>query len=687
MTALLSLALAGCPTDDRTLTSGEHADGGADVSQDRSGDACTNEVCGCGDVSSDPKNCGACGHDCTAVPRIGSPGDVKCSASKCLITGSGCLAGYGDCNGDPSDGCETDLGKPEHCGSCTKTCAADAPLCGPAGCASTCPPTAATQCGMSCVDTNADPTHCGDCMTECSQPASGGNATCNQKTCGVACLATFHPCPGTTLCASDTDATHCGAACTACQAPPNGNPVCTAGACSVACNTGYTLCNGACVDVARDVKNCGACGHDCTALSHIGSTTGITCSAGACVVPGAACATGFAHCTVNPDDGCETDITTPARCRSCTTQCTANNPVCTATGCGNSCPATTPTLCNGSCVNLDSDANNCGSCASACPQPASGGSTACEQKVCTLHCLTGFHACGASQCASNATYCSGCTVCQLPPHGNGTQTCAANGSCDVSCNSGYHKCSGDCVSDTDASHCGTNCVMCSAGQRCYQDTCRTPVCSGVVCGGSDGAGGLCTDTNGTCPMGRSCVGSTCTCDIPLTCGGSTVCGSWDFETGTENWTIDPLFSNGSDGTAPVSTTAQHHGAGTHSLSIGTNGNYLDVGITLCGGQTSDMSTLYHASAWLLLVPDGNAPPLDRDADITFHWFFGTTVQDYFETNINTVPIGTWTRIIGNLASPRTDIIRINVELHAVPTVGPWHATFYLDEFRLSALPQ
>src|SRR5262249_42046771 len=142
--------------------------------------------------------------------------------------------------------------------------------------------------------------------------------------------------------------------------------------------------------------------------------------------------------------GCETDITTPTHCRSCTTQCPANNPICTATGCGNSCPAATPTLCNGSCVNLDSDANHCGDCVTACTQPLSGGTTTCDQRICTLHCLSGFHACGPSQCVSNTTYCNGCTVCQPPPHGNGTQTCAANGTCDVSCNSGYHKCSGDC---------------------------------------------------------------------------------------------------------------------------------------------------------------------------------------------------------------------------------------------------
>jgi hypothetical protein len=165
-----------------------------------------------------------------------------------------------------------------------------------------------------------------------------------------------------------------------------------------------------------------------------------------------------------------------------------------------------------------------------------------------------------------------------------------------------------------------------------------------------------------------------------------LCGSWDFEVGTEGWTVDPLVAGGFDGTAPFSTTAQHHGTGSRSLAIGSNGTYLDVGITLCGGNAADLTSLYHVSAWLLLVPDAGAPPLDRAADVTFHWYYGTTFQDYFETDINQVPIGTWTRIVGNSPGPRTDIIRINVELHASPS-APWHGTFYLDEVKLSSLAQ
>ncbi len=35
---------------------------------------------------------------------------------------SDCPLGFGDCNGNPNDGCETRLDGPGHCGSCTTVC-------------------------------------------------------------------------------------------------------------------------------------------------------------------------------------------------------------------------------------------------------------------------------------------------------------------------------------------------------------------------------------------------------------------------------------------------------------------------------------------------------------------------------------------------------------------------------------
>ncbi|MCC6873032.1 MAG: hypothetical protein IT378_01890 [Sandaracinaceae bacterium] len=58
----------------------------------------------------DPDNCGACGRRC---------GDNQaCSSGACV-----CASGWEDCNGDPGDGCETDLSGTNDCGACGATCA------------------------------------------------------------------------------------------------------------------------------------------------------------------------------------------------------------------------------------------------------------------------------------------------------------------------------------------------------------------------------------------------------------------------------------------------------------------------------------------------------------------------------------------------------------------------------------
>ncbi|HEY3354041.1 MAG TPA: hypothetical protein VGQ83_12385, partial [Polyangia bacterium] len=78
----------------------------------------------------------------------------------------------------------------------------------------------------------------------------------------AACAAGAHYCDGT--CFADTDATRCGLACRACQlAPAHGRGSCTGDGCVLACDPGYVACAGACVDLAGDAANCGACGYAC----------------------------------------------------------------------------------------------------------------------------------------------------------------------------------------------------------------------------------------------------------------------------------------------------------------------------------------------------------------------------------------------------------------------------------------
>ncbi len=65
------------------------------------------------DTQTDVNNCGDCGIKCT-----NDHGDTRCVQGKCVAQ---CDAGFGDCDGDPTNGCETDLSTVDRCGQCTGT--------------------------------------------------------------------------------------------------------------------------------------------------------------------------------------------------------------------------------------------------------------------------------------------------------------------------------------------------------------------------------------------------------------------------------------------------------------------------------------------------------------------------------------------------------------------------------------
>jgi len=136
-------------------------------------------------VASDPRHCGGCDNDCAALPNVDGT-RVSCTSGECNVGGA-CLPGFGDCTSAP--GCETNLGTPDHCGSCGMACGGANPFCGVDGsgqhvCGSSCG--ASSLCDGQCVDTQNDPLNCGGCQTGCATPAHGQPA-CSSGICDFVC--------------------------------------------------------------------------------------------------------------------------------------------------------------------------------------------------------------------------------------------------------------------------------------------------------------------------------------------------------------------------------------------------------------------------------------------------------------------------------------------------------------------
>ncbi len=219
-----------------------------------------NPANGCeANLDNDTVNCGKCNSPCFA-PN----GTPACTAGKCSI--ASCKTGYGDCNADPSDGCETDL--------------------------------------------NKSGTNCGKCGTICS--ATNGTATCASGACAIlSCSGTYADCNKLVSDGCEVNLTndpnHCGGCATVCNGT-NGTPSCAASVCKVvACNAGFANCdglaaNGCEVNSTNDGNNCGACGNKCS-NDCTTNVTATTCAGSSCKVT--ACTSGWYDVDSTCGNGCE----------------------------------------------------------------------------------------------------------------------------------------------------------------------------------------------------------------------------------------------------------------------------------------------------------------------------------------------------------------------------------------------
>lgn len=150
-----------------------------------------------------PEGTKACEGSCVSMdlPRWGCAADhcspcflanaqATCDASgSCAVVT--CNEPFGDCNGDPQDGCEVDHDHdPDHCGQCGHVCP-EVPH-GERGCSGSCAILRCERGYLDCdgryssatstvtngceVEGSADPLNCGDCGVVCSldQSCAGG---------------------------------------------------------------------------------------------------------------------------------------------------------------------------------------------------------------------------------------------------------------------------------------------------------------------------------------------------------------------------------------------------------------------------------------------------------------------------------------------------------------------------------
>ena len=225
-----------------------------------------------------------------------SPGDMNCDGVvngldiplfvACLVNNS-CGTGNVDCDGNPGNGCETDINTSvNNCGGCGNVCNL---------------PNAVSVCvGGVCA--------IGACNT--------GFADCNLNPADGCEVNTF------------TNVANCSACGNVCPARPNATPVCVGGTCSYICNPGYFDCdgnpaNGCEQNILADPTNCGGCNIVCPNRPN----SIPVCTAGIC---GFICSPGFRDCDGIPVNGCETNINTDEdNCGNCGVNC---NPFQSCTG-------------------------------------------------------------------------------------------------------------------------------------------------------------------------------------------------------------------------------------------------------------------------------------------------------------------------------------------------------------------
>lgn len=364
------------------------------------GGACTGQVCppgtadcngaagdGCEATLDQPSRCGLCGVSCGPYPHA----TAHCDAGRCAI--EDCDAGYRDCDGAVSNGCEVNIRTLLSCGACGQSCALPfaEESCASGSCELVqCQAERADcdgQAANGCETSTALPDNCGACGNDCRGRPHVQSAGCDEGACELVCEPGYGDCDGEVENGCEANlasAAYCGGCGNDCSALPQVSAaVCEDGArCDeLVCDAGYADCDGnpanGCERRIDTLSDCGACDAPCAPAHAAGA-----CMLGACGI--ASCDSGYADCNRDPGDGCEASLGAPAHCGSCGNACaeglTCTNGTCVCTA-DAQCGHPSFDCCDSQCVNTNSVCSlwpcpvrstarprqNCGGCGVTCP--------------------------------------------------------------------------------------------------------------------------------------------------------------------------------------------------------------------------------------------------------------------------------------------------------------------------------
>jgi hypothetical protein len=322
------------------------------------------ETCGCpGPVSCTVPSCVSEELPAEELERIDNPSVLPPDAGIPTPDGGAPDGGVPDGSVPPSDGgTEPDASVPDGGGI-----VCGAPL---------------TVCGVECVNTDADPRHCGGCERACPSGHVCESGTCIDP---GDCRIGDNSCSGFTYCEPATG--ECLPGCTEAEQCTGDNQVCDAEVHDCVCSPGFDLCDVGCVDTQNDPVFCGNCATSCP--SGHACDSGTCLDAGDCRTNGVGCS-GFTYCDEATGDclrGCHED----EQCVEPDEECDTLAHDCTCSAgfhqCGNVCVS-------------DLDPDSCGASCTPCPAPPNS-SASCDLSVCGFVCESTYERCDQMCCPTS----------------------------------------------------------------------------------------------------------------------------------------------------------------------------------------------------------------------------------------------------------------------------------------------